>query len=67
MLEWHGLHRALPVSTGSSLPESASALSPVVQLNADVGTLFLEQGILKVAVDGFYDDDKLSVKIALHL
>jgi hypothetical protein len=52
---------------GSSLPESASALSPMVHLNADVGTLFLEQGILKVAVAGFYDDDKLSVKIALHL
>jgi hypothetical protein len=52
---------------GSSLSESASALSPMVHLNADVGTLFLEQGILKVAVAGFYDDDKLSVKIALHL
>ena len=52
---------------GSSLPESASALSPMVQLNAEVGTLFLEQGILKVGVDGFYLDDKLSAKIALHL
>jgi hypothetical protein len=52
---------------GSSLPESASALSPMVQLNAEVGTLFLEQGILKVAVDGLYLDDKLSPKIALHL
>jgi len=52
---------------GSSLPESASALSPTVQLNAEVGTLLLEQGILKVAVDGFYLDDKLSAKIELHL
>jgi hypothetical protein len=52
---------------GSSLPESASALSPMVQLNAEMGTLFIEQGILKVAVEGFYVDDKLSAKIALHL
>jgi hypothetical protein len=52
---------------GSSLSQSASALSPMVHLNADVGTLYLDQGILKVAVAGFYDDDKLSVEIALHL
>jgi hypothetical protein len=52
---------------GSSLPESAAALSPMVHLNAEVGTLYLEQGILKVAVAGIYDDDKLSVEIALHL
>ena len=39
----------------------------MVQLNAEVGTLYLDQGILKVAVAGFYDDDKLSVEIALHL
>lgn len=52
---------------GSSLPESASALSPMVQLNAEMGTLFLEQGTLKVAVGGFYLDDKLSAKIELHL
>jgi hypothetical protein len=52
---------------GSFLPESASALSPMVHLNAEVGTLFLEQGILKVAVAGFYLDDKLSSKIELHL
>jgi hypothetical protein len=52
---------------GLSLPESASALSPMVQLNAEVGTLFLERGILKVAVDGLYLDDKLSAKIELHL
>jgi hypothetical protein len=52
---------------GSSLPERASALSPMVQLNAEVGTLFLEQGILKVAVGGFYLDDKLSAKIEMHL
>jgi hypothetical protein len=45
---------------GSSLPESASAPSPMVQLNAEMGTLFIEQGILKVAVEGFYVDDKLS-------
>ena len=51
----------------SSLPESASALSPMVQLNAEVGTVFLDQGILKVALDGFYLDDKLSAKIELHL
>ena len=52
---------------GASLPESASAMSPMVQLNAEVGTLFLEQGTLKVAVGGFYLDDKLTAKIELHL
>ena len=52
---------------GSSLPECASALSPTVQLKAEVGTLFLEQGILKVGVAGFYLDDRLSAQIELHL
>jgi hypothetical protein len=52
---------------GSSLAESASALSPTVQLKAEVGTLLLEQGILKVGVIGLYLDDKLSAEIDLHL
>jgi hypothetical protein len=33
----------------------------------EVGTLFLEQGILKVAVGGSCLDEKLSAKIELHL
>jgi hypothetical protein len=52
---------------GSSLAESASEMSPTIQLTAEVGTLFIEQGILKVSVGGFYLDDKLATKIELHL
>lgn len=48
---------------GLTLPMSASALTPMVTLQADVGTLFLQEGTLKIAVSGFYIRDRLSVDI----
>jgi len=49
---------------GLALPVVALAeLSPMISLTADIGTLFLKEGTLKVAVSGVYIQDQMSVKI----